>query len=350
MASVEARVVAIHGPSFYLVKQALDTYLEQCSTGAEDFDFSEMDAIETEAAEVIGSVTTSPFFGEKRTVVLRRADKLNAEDVLKMENAMANLPTYSRLVLVFEGEELSANSKKLTQRAKSEGVEIKCVAPSSDALAAELIERAKKMTISLERPAAKLLCDMVSADPSDAINELDNLCLICAESGRIQSDDVQKYATSSREHKIFSLVDAVCAANMTQAMHQMDLLVSSAKDVAGSAMQSVLPLIHRQLRLIYQAKAIEAERIGVDSERASAICPSQHSYLSLYKKGGFPVDKIKAGAKRLDWRQLQSLFDILATTDMRLKGYKAEAGAKDTLERMVMEMCKAVSTRTHHHG
>lgn len=347
MANVDARVIAIHGPSFYLVKQALDGLLHECETGPEDFDFAELDAAESDAAQILGSVTTSPFFGIKRTVVVRRADKLSDDEVERIGASLTKLPTLSRLILVFESEELSAKSKGLIGRAKTEGVEIRCVALEASVLIAQLIEKAKAATIILDRPAAKLLCDMVSDDASDATNELENLCFICAESGRIQSSDVQQYATSSREHKVFSLVDAICSANLSQAMRQLEMLFLSAKDIQAAALQSVLPVIHRQLRLIYQAKAIADERVGIDSERAGLICPNQHSYLSIWKKGGFQVDKIGNGAKRLGWSQLRSLFDILTTADMRLKGHKPEAGAKDTLERMVMEMCAAVSVNAN---
>ncbi len=342
MEQSKARAITIHGPSFYLVKQALDNLIAELETGPKDFDFSELDATESDAAQVMGSVTTSPFFGQKRTVVVRRADSFSEDEGNRLIELAGSLPDFSRLVLVFENEDVTAKSKKIIDAIKKIGLEIKCVIPSSDKLAEELVAMAKKESVILERPAAKLLCELVSDDPSDATNELQKLCFICAESGRIQAGDVQKYTTSSREHKVFALIDAVCSANLTTAMRQLDLLFASAKDIGGYAMQNVLPLIHRQLRLIFQAKAIASERVGMESERAKEICTQTYGYLALWKKGGFALEKINSSAKRLTWDQIRELFCALERTDKRLKGQLPAVSHRESIERMVLEMCEAV--------
>src|SRR5687768_1910615 len=98
--------VALYGSERVTLLEELAKLVEAVGA-AEDggFDYAELDGRSTSASDVLDACATAPFLAERRTVVVRRANRLDKATVAALVKALASVPATALLVLVLEPEE-----------------------------------------------------------------------------------------------------------------------------------------------------------------------------------------------------------------------------------------------------
>ncbi|MCW5947221.1 MAG: DNA polymerase III subunit delta [Fimbriimonadales bacterium] len=330
-------VVAIAGRDTVQIEEELSRVLTDAGIDLTDgFDHAELDGIDADASAIVQAATTIPFLSAKRSVVVRRADRLRDSDVEQIAAMLPNVPKTSLLVFVFEPLDDGAKGVALKNAAKKVGQLIEIRPPDRAKVIADLKDRAKREGIAFEPKAAEHLADLVSDDLSEAVSELSKLLSACRSKGAVSIADVNEIVIPSREYRVFVLLDEVCSGRLGPALAQLDRLISSAATVEQAAMRNVLPQMHKQLLLIYQARAIADARTPLTSPEAEM---SLNTKYSLAAQKDFSRSKATSFARRLTLRQVARLLRLVLETDMRLKGQLAQASPRETVERMLAEMC-----------
>lgn len=330
-------VIAIHGSERVTIIEKLGEILTSAGS-LEDgaFDYAELDGRSTSTHEIIAACTTAPFLAPRRTVLVRRAHRLDKSTSTALAKALTSLPATALLILVFEPEEVTKDFARdpLVTAARKVGKDYACESPQGAALVRQLMERAKSAKGEITKPAAETLSQVVSGSLTLATAELDKL-LLYADGKPIDPQMVTRVAAPSQTWKVFELLDAVIAGRLGLALQNLKYLLEGTSSPQEAAMRFLLPQLHRQVRLLWQAKACQEEGVSVD--KAAHLLPAGRNIAHAHS---FVRDKLLRAAKGLSLDQVEGMLRCVLEADMRMKGQAAAANPKETLERLLAEMCE----------
>ncbi len=338
----------LYGPESYLRDEALTLLLQAAKIEADDFDLEHFDADGTPPVQWLAAVGTAPFLAERRTVVVRHMFRSDSTEVQAKQ--LIALPQSSLLILVFDDEvSLDVTSakarntvsgwKKLVDAAKGTTFEAKVDAKAARSLLRSAIEASGR---TITEGALNVLIEMCGSSLSHAREELDKLYVYSGKSTEIREADVRAIVVPSRDWNVFKMIDAIVARRASDALEQLRILVGSATKAEEAAFRSILPSTARQLRLFWQARACLDAKVPA-SDPPPHLAAGFPERPSLASEPSYRISSIVGSARNISAPQLARCFEILSDTDSRMKGILTSYSAVDTLERMVLEMCSALS-------
>lgn len=341
------RVVMLYGDETYLRERALESIYRVGEISKDDFDLENFDAGAADADRWISAAGTAPFLSDRRTVVVRHMYRSDPDSVRKEQ--LKALPASARLILVFDDEirldEASAKSLKITNGWKKlveldggGAYEFKSSPNSFGPLVKEAVS-AQQKTIT---PAAiEALTEMSGGNASHALAELEKVFLYVGRENRITESDVRAVVVTSREYNVFKMIDSIVASQPAEALKQLQILVGSAQKAEEAAFRQILPMVSRQLRLLWQGRTCVEAKCQPGSAPDSVLRQFPEKP-NLGKEAPFRQSSVMNAARRVSFAQLSACMSILSDTDSRLKGALASFSAMDTLERMVLDMCQVL--------
>jgi DNA polymerase-3 subunit delta len=333
------RVYALTGAETLLAREKIAELKSLAGAdGTDAYDFEEVDGASLSASAVLDTVATVPFLAPRRLVIVSRADKIKDAEATRLAQSFEKLPETSLLVFVFDPQEderrVPAAEKTIVAAADQV---VKCVAPAASAFIVELQKRAEKLGSRLDRGAASKLAEMTSHNLTDAIAELEK-CALYANTSPITGDIVVMVAAPSQEWEVFKMLDAISAGNLGTALENLRRLVRDSGRIEEAAVRSLFPMIHRQLRLLWQARAcIDANQ---SPAKAEGILVKRHN---LAAANEYARSRVLDTARRLPIDVIAAMLRALSDADLRLKGQLPAAFPKETVERMVVEMCETAA-------
>jgi DNA polymerase III subunit delta len=339
-------LILLSGEEEYLRREAL-TQVLQAATAEDDFDLEKVMADASDPQDWLASAGTAPFLSERRTVVVRnvlRQDEVKGFADQFVQGVKA-LPSSALLVLVADEESGDENRQKRFQRArkswedlvKKAGGYVEVFKLEGAGLRPALKTRANSLGKPISDRAADLLIEMTGGNLSRAYDELDKLILFAGDEKQIQESDVRDVVVPSREWNVFKMVDAIVAGDAAEALRQLRIVVSSAAKAEEIGFRSLLPMLSRQLRLIWQARiCVEARTDPVRAPGEVTRWFPQNPNLSSAQE--WQRNKSMNAARSISFDQLSKLIAMVCDADARLKGQLASFSGADTLERMTLEM------------
>jgi DNA polymerase-3 subunit delta len=220
-----------------------------------DFNLETFDGAAASADDIVNAANTMPFMSERRLVIVRDVDKMDAA-------ALERLALYSRdpapfTCLVLAGTKIAKNSK-LYKAVASSGVTFEYAAPKRNEYAPEVVrllrDRGKKIGLT----AAQKLVDVVGRDLRRLDSEADKLAAFVDASPEVTEADIAAVASESGDPSIFELTDAVGERDTVRALRLLRRLMASETPYAIHAM------LARHVRALVSARAL-ADR-GVPAE------------------------------------------------------------------------------------
>ena len=217
----------IYGNDQLARKEAFDALRESLDTdGSLATNTAWFDAKTANPQEVIAACDTVPFLAEVRLVVLEGAlpkpgkrKKPAEEDGDDEEDGPGKweplidyaprLPPTTTLVLL-DGGILTTSA--LFKALKPHAEVTNCPLPGDSQMAGWVADRAKSMGLKLDAAAAKLLADLIGADPWLLKNEMDKL-LAYSGGEVVRADDVRELVSRAKEHMGWELRGAVIGGN-----------------------------------------------------------------------------------------------------------------------------------------
>lgn len=340
-----ARVVMLSGDEDALRSRALRE-LASAATLEDDFDIEVVDAGETAPTQWSASAGTAPFLSSRRTVIVRHLLRRDEIDT----TGWKELPETAFLVLVADDEQgddskqsrLGTLRNQWEKAVKAAGGHIEVFKTEPKQVVESVRQEAVRLGKKMSPKAAETLTEMCGGSLSRALEELEKLALFVGDTEQITESDVRNVAMPSREWNVFKMVDAAFGGDGGEALRQLRILVGSATKAEDAAFSRILPTIHRQLRLIWQAKIILDAKANPDDPPESVIrlFPDNPSIL---KQAPFVKGKAMRAARTVSFEQIAACFSILSDADSRLKGMLPYYSGMETLEQMLLRMIETLS-------
>ena len=351
-------LVLLTGEEEALRRRALNDLLGAAGIGPEDFDLATLVADAAPVGEWISSAATAPFLGERRVVVVRNVLRIDPRLVsAAKENRAArdrfvadlkSLPASALLILVADAEAASDDRQR---KLASAGTALAKIVVEAGGHVAEFKPdpKAAKATITAEiarhgrkiGPAAlDSLLAMTGGSASRAIEEVEKLVLF-TDKDAITEGDVHAVVFASPEWSIWKLVDAVAGGNARLALAQLRTLLTAGKKPENAALEQILPMLSRQMRLLWQARV--CLDIGVrPSDAPPEIARGFPEKPNLGKEPEYRQTATMTTARGYTTPQIAACLRLLSDADAALKGMVDHLSTIDTLETMVLKMCDVV--------
>lgn len=306
-------------------------------------DVTEVDGTVARWSDINDELSTASLFdmGEKRTVVVRDADKFVSANRDEVERYLAKPSNAARLVLQFES--LASNTKVYKALDKSHRL-ICCSGDTGKKTGATSASRRKFLTeyiaprhqTKLAGTAADALVEMLGDDVGFLDTEIAKLSLYLNPGGTIDEPLVRDVVAGWQGKTIWQITEAISAGNAAEAFKHLDKLIAG-----GQPAIALLPQIAWSLRRLGLATSahVAAERGGRRPRLED----------SLAKAGVRPHETSRAVAdlKRMKRERAVQLLPWLLDADLRLKGtHSAEGRDRFLLENFVMRLAHAASEST----
>ncbi|MGH2639434.1 MAG: DNA polymerase III subunit delta, partial [Rhabdochlamydiaceae bacterium] len=219
----------------------------------------------------IGAASTSPFLSSRRVVIVR---KVFLCDRKRLESAPWNeVPSEGLLILV--GDVDSSDPDKLKSHTTASESLSKLISKVGGLVLPSDIDPSKAVSTiqatagslgkKISSKASELLLDMVGGHLGDALDEVEKLALVSGNEPEIREGAVLSVVVPAREWNVFNLVDGVSMGSAPQALKQLRSLMTSPGSITDSAFRSLLPMLSRQISLLWQARIALDQKVDFQS-------------------------------------------------------------------------------------
>lgn len=337
-------IVLIAGDEDVLRRRALHELVD-AAAGGDDFDLEAFWGDGSRPGEWIGSCGTAPFLSPRRVAIVRNLLRCD----LPEELGKPQLPETALLVLVADSEAgddakqktLAARLKRWEKAVTDAKGFLYRPSVSSTAFSEIMVKEAAAQGYKLTPRAVSTLREMVGGNLSVGLDELEKVFLYADKRSQITEADIEQVVFPSREWSVFRLIDAVFGGQGGEALRQLRTMVGSNPRPESAALGQILPMLNRQLRLVWQARIFQDARASLTSppESVKAQLPSTHSLLAQKE---YSQNVAMRHAQSVNHRQLAACFRLISHTEAQIKGQLPSYSATEALEQMVLTMTEAV--------
>jgi DNA polymerase-3 subunit delta len=223
---------------------------------AQRFNGESLLAKEAPASEVVDRLATMPMFGPKRLVMVKHAEAWLKEQQKTIQAYLTRPNPAACLVLTVAGKK---GHEALTAAVQPVGMVVEFAQPAESELPRWLQEQAGHYRKQLSLQAATLLLERVGSELQRLESELEKLCMVVGERQRIEASDIEQTVSQQRAFSVFELLRSVGKCRADQAVSILRRLLLS-----GEAPLSILALLARQMRILWQVKDAVARGSSVD--------------------------------------------------------------------------------------
>jgi DNA polymerase III subunit delta len=340
--ALKHRAILLGGDEEILVRRAIKEIVTIVAPEGDDFDMITLDADSATPEQWSGAAGTAPFLAERRTVIVRHLLRCDEPERLRIDL----LPEYALVVLIADEE--STDPRKLTtlrqkweKHVNASGGHTAVFNMDGKTLPGQLRNEAKNLNNPLSPSAASMLAEMVGGSLSRGLDELEKLSMFVGPGEAITERTLRDVVVPSREWNIFRLVETVAAGDIGSSLRQLQILVGSSTKAEDAAHSQILPMLHRQLRLIWQARIVLDARATMDDIPASvrAMFPDKPSFA---KEPPYRQSKLMALARNMSLPALARGMKLISDADARLKGMLPGFTAMETLESTILHLATAL--------
>jgi DNA polymerase-3 subunit delta len=317
-------VYLIYGSEELLLERAEKRLHDRLAAVADlDFNFEVFDGSTASADDAINAANTMPFMSERRLVIVRNVDKLDAASSERLAGYAKDPAPYTCLVLV--AAKIAKNSK-LYRAVAATGVAYEYAAPKRNEYAGEVIKLLKERGKTTTLAVAQLLVDVVGRDLRRLDIEAVKLATFVKDGDAVSADDVRAVAAASAEASVFELTDAVGERDTARALRILRRLLDG-----GDSPLGIQGILARHVRALIGARALSARGLGTDA-MASEI-------------GMAPWQARNAGAQAARYTpgELVAALGGLAAAEEEMKTSPTDAGL--VMERWIVRTAGAIGSR-----
>lgn len=282
-----------------------------------DMNTSEFDGTVTDAAQVLGAVTSYPFLADKRLVVVKDllthitrkgAGDTGKKAVERLVRDLPLLPDYARLVFVERVKLPDSNKILKAAHDHDTGFEKAFVLPKDSS--AWILTRAKEAyNAQIDGRAAAALASVVGSDTRRADNELFKLAAYVGDGRAITEADVALLTPYVAEATVFSIIDAIAEGRGKTALDSVRRYATSEDDIFA-----LYGMITRQFRLLLLTKEYLAGG-GSPKQIASALSIAPYT-----------AEKVAVQSRSFTVDQLESIYRRLHEYDVQIKTGEIKIG------------------------
>ena len=294
-----------------------------------EFNLSEVEAREVSAADLLMALSQVSMGDpdKHRTLILRGAERLRANEAEALAAILPRVPEPARLILVAEGDKTGRETKlssRLLKAVEAEGRVFDFPPLRPNEAPGFAAAKAREMGLQVASDVPRVLAMRVGADQTLIERELEKLRVAVGPGETVTAALVAEVVSPSAEHTVFELTDAVGERNAPKALEAMQALLS-----AGQTVYLLAPMLARQVRLVWQTKAAMEGIPDAEMKEPSAA-----------RLGDWQKQKLQRQARAFTWAALEEGLTALLEMDLALKGIE-EAGEdpRALLEALVLRLC-----------
>jgi DNA polymerase-3 subunit delta len=258
------------------------------------------DARQSDPAEVAGALAMLSFDPGTRYLLVDDVGAWKANALDPLEDALADLPPETVLVLVARGKATKQLSKAVD---KAGGETREYAAPKPWELPKWCVGHARELGLQLDGEAAKELVARVGTSQQRLSRELEKIGLALHPSLNVTAADVERLAASDTAPGAYDLADALVAGDL-----KATLALAEQLDEHGERPARLLFPVVRRLREVHQAAALLAA--GMPDARVG----------ELLKGPPWATKKVIAKAKKADVPTLERAICVFADLEVELRG------------------------------
>jgi DNA polymerase III subunit delta len=321
-------VYLVHGEEDFLLEESVAAILDATiSRDERTFNLDILDCADVDAREITARASSLPMMGERRVVIARNIEKLNAKD-LEILSAYVERPSEST-VLLLTGRKADLRKKPFAGL-HSGGAACACTPLSDSKLPGWITDRVQEQGETIDEEAAELIAARMGASLRALDSEITKLMVFIGDRKNITADDVAAVGGFSREYSHFNLQDAVGAGNTQHALTVLDHMIREGAEVPYIvwALTDYFSLLWRLHHLV--SKPARDDKEGFKLTKSWAW--KKQSYLDALQR--YPAQRI------------EKIFRMIAETDVQSKS-GSYAGKRDYLHTLVIKMMNTGEDETN---
>lgn len=294
-----------------LIKEGISGIVKKViEPGFEDLNYIRLDGITTTFYDVMNACETLPFMGEKKVVLVYRAnflkDKTDSENS-KMYNEISkylkNMPEHTILIMYYlfnDKRDTPKKSRRLTALDKVSKV-VHCDKLKKDRYYKKVEDVFKSRGKSIGKIELRYFAEKVQNNFDIIKREADKL--IAYTNGReITKLDIDKLIPNKSEDDIFDLIDFISQRNVEKALDLMDELLFKADQH-----MLIVTNIENNFKRLYEIKVLMSK-----GKRADELA-------SRFRLPTFIIEKLMRQCNKFTIKQLQELMIICLDTEKKIK-------------------------------
>lgn len=282
-----------------------------------DLCLNTFDGEQCEAAQVLETLQTVPFLGERRLVYLKRFDRMKAEDQQLIAEACKQ--GFAGSVLLLSADTLDRR-RAATKALLESVVQVEIALPRGEGLIRWIMAEGERLGIEVDRGAATFLAEQRGEQPDGILSELEKVASYVGQGATATVEDVvtvlASTGPSAAENEIFQFCDATAEGRLPAALTGLDRLLGT-----GAHPSYVLTMLARHFRHLLAVKAFG----GHNAERIRRELG--------FKMPSFGVERLVRQASHYTREQLEEAMTLLLAADLTLK---RGAAPRATLERVTV--------------
>ena len=294
-----------------LIKSSIDPIIKKVlDKDFLDLNFIKIDGLTSTFDEIENACETLPFFGDKKVVLVYRAnflkdkpDKEGAKTYTEILKYIKDLPQHTILIMYYlfnDKRDTPKKNKKLSTLDKYVKV-VHCDKLKKDKYYKKIEDIFKENGRTIGKVQLKYFADKVQNNFDIIKREIDKLD--CYALGReLTKEDIDKLIPNKSEDDIFDLVEYISLRKVEKAIDLLDELLFKADQH-----MLIISSIGNHFKRLYEIKTYLL--IGKKLE----------FFISKYRLPQFVCEKLMNQASKFSLKQLNQLIKVCINTEIKLK-------------------------------
>ena len=294
-----------------LIKSSIDPIIKKVlDKDFLDLNFIKIDGLTSTFDEIENACETLPFFGDKKVVLVYRAnflkdkpDKEGAKTYTEILKYIKDLPQHTILIMYYlfnDKRDTPKKNKKLSTLDKYVKV-VHCDKLKKDRYYKKVDDLFKEKGRTIGKIQLRYFADKVQNNFDIIKREVDKLD--CYALGReITKEDIDKLIQNKSEDDIFDLVEYISVRKVEKALDLLDELLFKADQH-----MLIVSSIENHFKRLYEIKVYLGRGKRLDF------------FMSKYRLPQFVCEKLMNQASKFSLKQLNQLIKVCINTEIKLK-------------------------------
>lgn len=294
-----------------LIKSSIDPIIKKVlDKDFLDLNFIKIDGLTSTFDEIENACETLPFFGDKKVVLVYRAnflkdkpDKEGAKTYTEILKYIKDLPQHTILIMYYlfnDKRDTPKKNKKLSTLDKYVRV-VHCDKLKKDKYYKKIEDIFKENGRTIGKVQLKYFADKVQNNFDIIKREIDKLD--CYALGReLTKEDIDKLIPNKSEDDIFDLVEYISLRKVEKAIDLLDELLFKADQH-----MLIISSIGNHLKRLYEIKIYLLKGKKLEF------------FISKYRLPQFVCEKLMNQASKFSLKQLNQLIKVCVNTEIKLK-------------------------------
>lgn len=295
-----------------LIKDGIDIIIKkEITDDFKELNLISIDGMNTTFDDILNACETMPFMGERKVVLIYRAnflqekcDSTGTQIYNQIKKYISDMPPYTILIMYYlcrDKRDKPNKNKKLTSIEKFFPV-VFCDKLKRDKYIKKISDIFKEKEKEIGRTELAYFCDKVQNNFDIIKREIDKL-ISYSEGRDIKKNDIDILISSSNEEDIFDLVELIASRKIDKAIDIMKgILYKSDQHML------IVSAVEKHFARLYEIK------IGLSQGKRV------QNFMSEYRLPQFVCEKLMTQSKRFTEKQLCGLVKLCVTSETRMKG------------------------------